>query len=89
MRASMRNLGEDGYDTWPHDEPRIDQSMAIDLVEVRDVIAGGPVEIVVVTTIDDRLHGDSRREVWGFSVDNGVPISVNPIDGNDPATMVP
>ena len=88
-RWYLRNLGEDGYDTWPHDEPRIDQSMAIDLVEVRDVVAGGPVEIVVVTTIRDRLHGDSRREVWVFSVDDGVPVSINPIDVIDPVTLVP
>jgi hypothetical protein len=87
-RWYLRNLGEDGYDTWPHHEPRIDQAMAIERVDVRDVVAGGPVEIIVVTTIADRLHGDSRREVWVFSVDDGVPVSVNPINGIDPATLI-
>jgi len=88
-RWYLRNLGEDGKDWWPHNEPRIYQEMTIDSIETRDALAGGAKEIVVVTTIVDHLNRDSRREVWVFSVDDRVPVSLNPIDGVDPATLAP
>ncbi|HEY5920410.1 MAG TPA: hypothetical protein VIV11_02010 [Kofleriaceae bacterium] len=84
-----RILGEVGEDTWPHGEPRIDQTMTIDSIEQRDVIAGGPKELVVVTTFESAIADVPRwREVWVFTVRDGVPWSINPIEDMDPASLV-
>jgi hypothetical protein len=85
----FRALGEHGQDVWPHGEPRIDQTLTVESMAMRDVIAGGPKEIVVVTKTTSRIRRDpSFREVWVFTVIDGVVWSVNPLDGVDPKTLL-
>jgi hypothetical protein len=85
----FRVLGEHGKDYWPHGETRIDQTFAIESITSRDVVAGGPTEIVVVTKTTNHVSGaESVREVWVFTVKGGVVWSLNPIDNLDPASLL-
>lgn len=83
----FRALGEHGEDVHPHGEPRIDQTLTIESITERDVVAGGPPEIVVVTKTTSKLE-PSYREVWVFSVINGDVWSLNPIENVDPKTLL-
>ena len=83
----FRIIGEHGQDVWPHGEPRIDQTFAIESITERDVIDGGPAEIVVVTKTTSKL-APSYREVWVFTVVNGVVWSANPIADVDPKSLL-
>ncbi len=83
----FRIIGEHGQDVWPHGEPRIDQTLTIESITQRDVIAGGPPEIVVVTKTTSKL-APSYREVWVFTVVHGVVWSSNPIADVDPKSLL-